>query len=64
MVIDRYGDRSTSKIWSDHENSLYRGSFLTIQLGRVYPDKDWSAAKKNTKAFETMKDDLGPVKIM
>jgi len=64
VMINHYGDRSTSKLWSGHENSLYRGSFLTIQLGRVYPDKDWSGAKKNTQAFEKMKDDLGPVKVM
>ena len=64
LVINRYGDRSTSKLWSSHENSLYRGSFLTIQLARVYPNKDWSNAKKNTAAFEKMKDELGPVKIM
>lgn len=64
LIISRYGNRSTSKLWSNHDNSLIRGSFLAIQLARAYPDRDWSQAKKNTTAFQTMKDDLGPVKIM
>jgi hypothetical protein len=64
LIIDRYGNRSTSKLWSNHDNSLIRGSFLTIQLSRAYPDKDWSKAKKNTPPFQAMKEDLGPVKIM
>jgi hypothetical protein len=64
MVINRYGDRSTSKLWSNHDSSLVRGSFLTIQLARAYPDRNWKEARKNTAAFQSMKDDLGPVKIM
>jgi hypothetical protein len=43
---------------------LIRGSFLTIQLQRTYPDNTWEGTKKNTKAFAQMKEDLGPVKIM
>jgi hypothetical protein len=64
LIIDRYGDRTTSKLWSNHDSSLIRGSFLTIQLQRAYPDHNWEGTKKNTKAFEEMKEDLGPVKIM
>ena len=64
LIINRYGDRSTSKLWSNHDSSLIRGSFLTIQLARAYPDRNWSEAKKNTKGFQAMKEDLGPVKIM
>jgi hypothetical protein len=64
LIINRYGSRQTSKLWSNHDNSLIRGSFLTIQLARTYPDLDWSKAKKNTAAFQSMKEDLGPVKIM
>ncbi len=64
LIINRYGDRSTSKLWSNHDSSLIRGSFLTIQLQRAYPGENWEGAKKNTKAFEQMKEDLGPVKIM
>lgn len=64
IIIERYGDRSTSKLWSNHDDSLIRGSFLTVQLMRVYPDKNWNDAKRNTKAFQTMKEDLGPVKII
>jgi hypothetical protein len=63
MVINRYGDRSTSKLWSNHDSSLIRGSFLTIQLARAYPDGNWKEARKNTAAFQNMKEDLGPVKI-
>jgi len=64
LIINRYGDRTTSKLWSNHDSSLIRGSFLTIQLQRAYPDHNWEGTKKNTKAFEEMKEDLGPVKIM
>jgi hypothetical protein len=64
IIIDRYGDRSTSKLWSNHDSSLIRGSFLTIQLMREYPDNSWGDMKKNTATFQTMKEDLGPVKIM
>jgi len=64
LIINRYGDRTTSKLWSNHDSSLIRGSFLTIQLERAYPGRNWDGTKKNTKAFEDMKEDLGPVKIM
>jgi len=63
IIINRYGDRSTSKLWSDHDSSLIRGSFLTVQLMREYPESHWDGTKKNTPAFQSMKDDLGPVKI-
>jgi len=64
LIISRYGSRQTSKLWSNHDDSLIRGSFLTIQLARTYPDRDWDKAKKNTTAFQAMKEDLGPAKIM
>ncbi|HKE06475.1 MAG TPA: M48 family metalloprotease [Candidatus Acidoferrum sp.] len=64
LIINRYGDRTTSKLWSNHDSSVIRGSFLTIQLQRAYPDHNWEGTKKNTKAFEEMKEDLGPVKVM
>ena len=64
VIINRYGDRSTSKLWSNHDSSLIRGSFLTIQLQRAYPDSTWEGTRKNTPAFQKMKEDLGPVKIM
>jgi hypothetical protein len=31
---------------------------------REYPENHWDQATKNTPAFLTMKEDLGPVKIM
>ena len=64
IVINRYGNRTTSKLWSNHESSVIRGSFLTVQLTREYPEGHWDGTKKNTSAFQTMKDDLGPVKIL
>jgi peptidase M48-like protein len=64
IIINRYGIRTTSKLWSNHESSVIRGSFLTVQLMREYPESHWDQAKKNTSAFQAMKDDLGPVKIM
>jgi hypothetical protein len=64
VMINRYGNRTTSKLWSNHDSSVIRGSFLTIQLMREYPEGHWDTAKKNTPAFQNMKDDLGPVKIM
>jgi Zn-dependent protease with chaperone function len=63
IIINRYGDRSTSKLWSNHDSSVIRGSFLTVQLMRQYPEGHWEQTKKNTKAFQAMKEDLGPVKI-
>ena len=64
IIINRYGDRTTSKLWSNHASSVLRGSFLTVQLMREYPEGRWGGTKKNTRVFQTMKDDLGPVKIM
>ncbi len=64
IIINRYGDRSTSKLWSNHDSSVIRGSFLTVQLMKEYPDAHWDGTKKNTAAFQSMKEDLGPVKIM
>lgn len=64
IIINRYGDRSTSKLWSNHDSSLIRGSFMTVQLMKEYPEVHWDGTKKNTPAFQTMKEDLGPVKIM
>jgi hypothetical protein len=64
IIINRYGNRTTSILWSNHDSSVIRGSFLTVQLMREYPEGHWESAKKNTPAFQAMKDDLGPVKIL
>jgi Peptidase family M48 len=64
IMISRYGDRTTSKLWSNHDSSVIRGSFLTFQLMREYPEGRWDTTRKNTPAFQIMKEDLGPVKIM
>ncbi len=63
MIIERYSQRTTSRLWSDHDSSLMRGSFLTVQLMRQYPDSHWDKAKKDTDAFQAMRDAMGPVKI-
>jgi hypothetical protein len=63
-MINRYGNRTTSKLWSNHDSSVFRGSFSAVQLMREFPEGHWDTAKKNTTAFQTMKDDLGRVKIM
>lgn len=62
-IIERYGDRSTSKLWSNHDSSVMRGSFLVVQLAAQYPQGRFDGAKVNTKAFEAMRDAMGPVKI-
>jgi hypothetical protein len=64
IMIERYGDRSTSAVWSSHENSLMRGSFLTAQLSRQYPGTKFDSNIITTRKFTTMKDDLGFIKIM
>jgi Peptidase family M48 len=63
MIIERYSQRTTSRLWSDHDSSLMRGSFLTVQLMRQYPDSHWDKAKKDTDAFQEMREAMGPVKI-
>jgi hypothetical protein len=63
LVIERYGDRTSSRIWSNHDSSLLRGSFLTVQLEKEYAADHFETAKKDTKEFRAMKADLGPVKI-
>ena len=63
MVIERYGDRTTSKLWSNHDSSLLRGSFLTVQLQRQYAESRFEQAKRDSSAFRAMRDTMGPVKI-
>lgn len=64
VMIDRYSDRSTSALWSSHDSSLLRGSFLTVQLSRQYPDGRFDKGIVQTPEFTTMKDVMGPVKVM
>jgi Peptidase family M48 len=63
IIIERYGARTTSKLWSNHDSAVLRGSFLTVQLMKQYPDHHFDGARLNTKAFDEMRDALGPVKI-
>jgi hypothetical protein len=62
-IIERYGDRSTSKLWSNHDSSVLRGSFLVVQLETQYPQGHFDGARVDTKAFQAMRDAMGPVKI-
>ena len=64
IMIERYGGRSISKIWSDHDSNVMRGSFLTIQIQRQYPQEDFSKAIVDTEAFRAMREAMGPVKVM
>ena len=40
-----------------------RGSFLTVQLIRQYPESQFEQAKRDTSAFRAMREAMGPVKI-
>ena len=62
-LIERYGDRSMSLLWSNHDSSLLRGSFLDVQLETQYPQGHFDGARVDTKAFQDMRDAMGPVKI-
>jgi len=63
IIIERYGSRSTSKIWSNHDSSLLRGSFLTVQLIEQYSERRFDGARVDTAGFQTMREAMGPVKI-
>lgn len=63
IIIERYGNRSTSKLWSNHDSAVLRGSFLTVQLMKQYPDHHFDGTRVNTEAFDAMREALGPVKI-
>ncbi len=63
LLIDRYSVRSTSKIWSNHDSALLRGSFLTVQLLREYPESKFGDKTKDTQAFREMREAMGPVKV-
>jgi hypothetical protein len=62
-IIERYGDRSTSKLWSNHDSSVLRGSYLVVQLEAQYPQGHFDGTRVDTKAFQAMRDAMGPVKI-
>jgi hypothetical protein len=63
IIIEHYGSRTTSKIWSNHDSSLLRGSFLTVQLQEQYPERHFEGTRVDTKDFQAMREALGPVKI-
>lgn len=62
-MVERYG-RTSSAIWSDHDSNLLRGSFLSVQITRQYPTGQFDHAIVDTEKFKTMKEVMGPVKIM
>lgn len=64
IIIEHYGNRSTSRIWSNHDSSVLRGSFLTVQLARQYPQGHFDQATVDTDAFRAMREAMGPVKIL
>lgn len=63
IIIEHYGNRTTSKLWSNHDSAVLRGSFLTVQLMKQYPDHHFDGKHVNTDAFNAMREALGPVKI-
>lgn len=63
IIIERYGARTTSKLWSNHDSAVLRGSFLTVQLMKQYPEHHFDGTRVNTAAFDEMRDALGPVRI-
>ncbi len=64
IMIERYGERSTSAFWSNHDSSVLRGSFLTVQIQRRYPQTQFAQATVDTPAFRAMQEAMGPVKVM
>jgi len=62
-MVEHYG-RSSSAIWSNHDSNLVRGSFLSVQLMRQYPQGQFDHSVVNTESFKNMKVVMGPVKIM
>ena len=63
-MVEHYSDRSTSALWSNHDSSLLRGSFISAQLAREYPAGQFDHATVDTDRFKAMKEAMGPVKIM
>jgi len=41
-----------------------RGSFLTVQLSRQYPEGRFDNSVVDTDKFKAMKDAMGPVKVI
>ena len=64
IMIDRYGGRTSSAIWSDHASTVLRGSFLTVQIQRQYPQADFVTSTVDTQEFRRMREAMGPVKSM
>jgi hypothetical protein len=64
ILIERYGGRTTSAVWSSHESNVLRGSFLTVQVQRQYPQGDFADKTTDTEAFRAMRQAMGPVKSM
>ena len=62
-MVEHYG-RSSSAIWSNHDSNLVRGSFLSVQLTRQYPQGQFDHSVVNSQSFKNMKAAMGPVKIM
>ena len=62
-IIDRYGDRTTSALWSNHDSSVLRGSFLSVQLAAQYPHGHFDGGRVDTPEFRAMREAMGPVKI-
>lgn len=62
-LIEHSGERTMSRLWSNHDSNVVRGSFLEVQLATQYPQGHFDGAVVDTKAFQAMRDAMGPVKI-
>lgn len=63
VFIEHYGNRTTSRLWSNHDSSVMRGSFLVVQLAAQYPEGHFDGTRVDSKAFQDMREAMGPVKI-
>ncbi len=61
--MERHGDRAGTSVWSDHDSTETRGSWLTDILAWEYPNHSWSGTKLDSAEFQQMKRALGPVDI-
>ena len=64
LLVEQYGGRSISALWSQDDSNVLRGSFLAIQIPRQYPGADFLGATRDTEAFRNMRLAMGPVKSM
>ncbi len=63
VEMERHGERAGTSVWSDHDSTETRGSWLTDILAWEYANHSWSGTKLDSAEFQEMKRALGPVEI-